>query len=202
MNCGGEKMQNTLVGNIIKRIRIEKNMTQKQLADLMNISDKTVSKWERGLGLPEVTLLNELSEILNVDLASLLKGTVSNEAVVGGNMKNTKFYVCPTCHNISFCTGDAEIICCGRKVLEQTAIKASESDRLKIETIEDEWYITSEHEMTKENYISFVCYIVDGGLNIYKMYPEWSLELRMPKKRFGKLIWFSTSKGLLYQLVK
>lgn len=195
-------MQNTLVGNTIKRIRTEQNMTQKQLADLMSISDKTVSKWERGLGLPEIALLNDLSEILNVDLASLLKGTVSNEDFVGGNMKNTKFYVCPSCHNISLCTGNAEITCCGRKVLEQTPIKANEDDKLKIETTEDEWRITSEHEMSKENYISFVCYIADGGLNMYKMYPEWNLEFRMQKKRFGKLIWFSTSKGLLYQLVK
>ncbi len=195
-------MQNILVGNTIKKLRLEKNMTQKQLADLMNISDKTVSKWERGLGLPEISLLNELSEILNLDLASLLKGEVSDGDFVGGNMKNTKFYVCPICNNISLCTGNAEVSCCGRKVLEQTLKKADENEKLKIETIEDEWFITSEHEMSKDNYISFVCYIVDGGLNLYKMYPEWGLEMRMPKKRFGKLIYYSTTKGLFYQLIK
>jgi len=44
-------MQNSKVGNIIRTLRQECNMTQKLLADKMNISDKTVSKWERGLGL-------------------------------------------------------------------------------------------------------------------------------------------------------
>ena len=43
-------MQTINVGNIIRELRTERGMTQKQLADKMNISDKTVSKWERGLG--------------------------------------------------------------------------------------------------------------------------------------------------------
>ncbi len=195
-------METIVIGNVIKSIRLEKNMTQKQLADLMNISDKAVSKWERGLGLPDVSLLGDLSEILGVDIASLLNGSVSDDSIVGGNMKNTKFYVCPICHNISLCTGNAEITCCGRKVSEQTLQKAEETGKLAIETVEDEWFITSDHEMTKENYISFICYIADGGLTLYKLYPEWNLELRMPKKRFGKLLYYSTTKGLFYQYVK
>ncbi|MGL5440106.1 MAG: helix-turn-helix domain-containing protein [Filifactoraceae bacterium] len=195
-------MQNTSVGKIIRKIRLEKNMTQKQLANIMNISDKTVSKWERGLGLPEISLLNDLSEILGVDLASLLKGDVSNEDFANGNMKKTKFYVCPICHNILLSTGNSEISCCGRKLSEQKLQKADDNNKLIIEIIEDEWYITTNHEMKKENYISFVCFISDNSLNLYKTYPEWELELRMPKKRFGMLLWYSTTKGLFYKYFK
>ncbi|MEG2687220.1 MAG: helix-turn-helix transcriptional regulator, partial [Christensenellaceae bacterium] len=49
------------VGILIRGLRKEKKLTQKQLADAMNISDKTISKWERGLGCPDVSLLHGLS---------------------------------------------------------------------------------------------------------------------------------------------
>ena len=51
------------VGELIQKLRKERGWTQKYLADKMNISDRTVSKWERGLGLPDVGLLKNLSDI-------------------------------------------------------------------------------------------------------------------------------------------
>ena len=45
-------------GSLIRGLRYEKGMTQKQLADRMNISDRTVSKWERGQGCPDIELLH------------------------------------------------------------------------------------------------------------------------------------------------
>ena len=56
------------IGSLIYELRKDKNMTQKQIADLMNISDKTISKWERGLGCPDISLLPELSQILGVSI--------------------------------------------------------------------------------------------------------------------------------------
>ena len=53
------------VGELIQKLRKERGWTQKYLADKMNISDRTVSKWERGLGLPDVGLLKNLSDIRN-----------------------------------------------------------------------------------------------------------------------------------------
>ena len=47
------------IGKLIYNLRKEKDMTLKQIADLMNISDKTISKWERGLGCPDISLLPE-----------------------------------------------------------------------------------------------------------------------------------------------
>lgn len=55
-------------GHLIYQLRKEKNLTQLQLAKLMNLSDKTISKWERGLGCPDVSLLIELSKIFEVDI--------------------------------------------------------------------------------------------------------------------------------------
>ena len=65
-------MNNIKIGNLIYTLRKEKQLTQLQLAERMNISDKTVSKWERGLGCPDISLLPDLSKILEVNLEELL----------------------------------------------------------------------------------------------------------------------------------
>lgn len=102
------------IGAMIYKLRKEKAMTQKQLADLMNISDKTISKWERGLGCPDISLLSELAKILDANIDELLTGNLTQNEMVGGNMKKLKFYVCPQCHNLITTTGDATISCCSK----------------------------------------------------------------------------------------
>ena len=194
-------MRNDKVGNIIKQIRLEKNMTQKQLADKMNISDKTISKWERGLGCPDLSLLSELSELLEVDIKKLLEGDLFQNDFVGGNMKNSKYYICPTCGNISLCTGNAQVSCCGRVLKEQELKKAKDEEKLSVELIENEWFVSSTHPMTKDNYISFIAFATGDKVQIVKQYPEWNLQVRIPKKGRGLLIWYSTNEGLLYQLI-
>ena len=76
------------IGRLIYTLRTERKLTQQQLADCLNISDKAVSKWERGLGCPDVSLLSELSEVLEVDLRNLLSGEININDFIGGNMKN------------------------------------------------------------------------------------------------------------------
>lgn len=68
----GEIMKDSTAGIIIRQARLTCGMTQKQLAERMGISDKAVSKWERGTGLPDVSLLLSLAEILDIDLRALL----------------------------------------------------------------------------------------------------------------------------------
>jgi len=194
-------MNNISVGNIIRELRTERGMTQKQLADKMNISDKTVSKWERGLGCPDVSLLSELSDLLEVDIGKLLNGDLAPNDFVGGNMKKTKYYVCPMCHNISLCTGEAEVSCCGRKIDPQQMQKAEENEKLFVEVIEDEWNITVAHPMNKDHYISFVAFATGDRVQIIKQYPEWDMQLRISKRGHGMLIWFCTRHGLFYQLI-
>ena len=83
-------MNNIKIGNLIYTLRKEKQLTQLQLAERMNISDKTVSKWERGLGCPDISLLPDLSKILEVNLEELLSGKLDINSITGGNMKKTK----------------------------------------------------------------------------------------------------------------
>src|SRR6056297_94936 len=109
-------MNNIKTGELIKALRIEKNMTQKELADKLKLSDKTISKWERGLGAPDVSLLNNLSVILNTNVEGLLQGEIMENQITSGNMKRASYYICPNCGNINISTGNTQISCCGRKL--------------------------------------------------------------------------------------
>ena len=116
-------------------------------------------------------------------------------------MKNSKYYVCPNCGSITLSTGNASVSCCGRKLSLLNAKKAEKEEQLNVEIIEDDWYISASHPMTKEHYISFVAYATGGRIEILKQYPEWDLQTRIPKRGHGMLLWFDTQKGLMYQLI-
>lgn len=184
------------VGNLIKKLRKEKNMTQKQLSDEMNISDKTISKWERGLGCPDVSLLGELSKIFKVNIDKILSGEMDCNMLNGGNMKKIKFYACPTCGNITTSLGEAEISCCGRILAPLTPKKCDEEHNIKIENIDNELYITFSHEMTKEHYISFVAYVTYDRVYFVKLYPEQGGEVRLPLSYKGKILLYCNNHGL------
>ncbi len=72
-------MDNIKTGNLIKETRKEKGFTQKQLADLLHITDRAVSKWERGLSAPDIALLEPLACILELKVAELISGRKENE---------------------------------------------------------------------------------------------------------------------------
>lgn len=189
------------VGNLILQLRKEKNMTQKQVADLLNISDKTVSKWERGLGCPDVSILTELSKIFHINIEKILIGDLEPNDKDGGNMKRIKFYVCANCGNIITSTGEGEISCCGRKLKPEVANLIDDNHKVTVEEVENDYYVTIDHEMTKEHYISFVAYITYDRVLLIKMYPEQSPTVRFPrlagKFERGKFYIYCNQHGLL-----
>ena len=197
-----ETMDCSKTGALIRSQRQKLNMTQKQLADQMNLSDKTVSKWERGLGCPDVSLLSELAYLLKVNIENVLNGELSpNNYFTGANMKKLKYYVCPVCGNLTFCTGNASISCCGRKLEALLPQKAEEEHRLTVEQVEDEWYFTSGHPMEKDHYISFMAFAAGDKMQVVKRYPEWNFEVRLPKREHGMLLWYCVQHGLFYQIL-
>lgn len=184
------------VGNLISGLRREKGLTQKQLADAMNISNKTISKWERGLGCPDVSLLGELSKALNVNMEALLQGDLEPNLADGGNMKKIKFYHCPVCQNIVTATGEAEVSCCGRKLIPLIAKPGDEAHHLNVEIIDEEFYITFSHEMSKSHYLNFVAYVTCDKMVFAKLYPEQGGEIRLPRLRGGKFYFGCNQHGL------
>lgn len=192
-------MDNKKTGELILKLRTEKGLTQKQLADRLHISDKAVSKWERGQGLPDISLLKDLSGIFGVNIEGLLNGGLNLNTFAAGNMKRVKFYICPDCGNITVCTGGAEITCCSRKISEALPQKPDKAHDLEISPVEDEWFITSSHIMEKEHYISFISFASDDRLQVIKQYPEWNLATRIPVLRHGVLLWYCTRDGLFFK---
>ena len=65
-------MSNKTTGEIISSIRREKGLTQKDLAEKLNVTDKAVSKWERDIALPDINTLPKLAEILNITIEELI----------------------------------------------------------------------------------------------------------------------------------
>ena len=194
-------MDNEKIGALIRRLRREQRLTQRGLAEQLGLSDKAVSKGERGLGCPEVSFLPRLSGIFGVDLERMLRGDLTPNELVGGNMKKLSYYVCPTCGNLTFCTGQAEVSCCGRKLAALVPQKAREEEQLTVELVETDWFITSSHPMRKDDYISFVAFATGDRLQVVKQYPEWDLQVRIPARGHGLLLWYSEKQGLLYQLL-
>lgn len=184
------------VGKLIYALRKEKGLTQKQLADAMKISDKTISKWERGLGCPDVSLLRELSEVLGVNIEKILLGNLEPNDSDGGNMKKVKFYVCPNCGNIMTSTTETEISCCGRKLVPLIPKTADEIHNLSVEEIENDFYVTFTHEMSKKHYISFMAYVSYDRILLIKLYPEQSGEVRFPRMRGGKIYFYCNQHEL------
>lgn len=185
------------VGALIQRLRREKGMTQKALADALHISDRTVSKWERGAGCPDVSLLGGLSAVLKVDMEKILKGDLEQNAVDGGNMKKIKFYVCPDCGNILFCTGENEISCCGRKLAPLARQQEDSGHSIQVEEIEDDFYVTLQHEMSKRHYITFIAYASYDRVLFIKLYPEQAAQARFPKMHGGVLYACCNKHGLI-----
>ena len=188
-------------GALIRALRREKGLTQRQLAGMIQVSDKAVSKWERGQGCPDVSLVGKLSGVLEVSTEELLSGELTCNEFANGNMKKTMFYVCPSCGHLTMCTGKAAVFCCGRRLQALTPVKAGESERLKVEKSDGEWFITSDHEMTKENYILFVAFLTASRLEVCRQYPEWSMQMRLPCREHGQLMWYIPREGLMYQLL-
>lgn len=79
-------------GALIKQLRTNKNLTQAQLAELVNVSDKAVSKWERGEGCPDISILPKLAEVLGVEMESLVEGFIpKSQDVSGMHIKDYNF---------------------------------------------------------------------------------------------------------------
>ena len=86
-------MGSYVTGETIRALREKKGYTQRQLAELIMVSDKAVSKWETGRGLPDITLLEPLGAALGVSIAELLSGQLAENRNRAGNMLRSCFSV-------------------------------------------------------------------------------------------------------------
>ena len=189
-------MNQYVTGAMIRRLRESKNMTQQQLAEKLNVSDKAISKWETSHGYPDISLVEPLADALGVSVIELFSGENVINTNKSFNMLRMKFYVCPICGNIICSTGEAVVSCCGIVLPAMEAESEDEAHRLNIEIIEDEYYVTVPHEMSKNHYISYIAAIRDDGYEIKKLYAEGNAEARFKINRTGYLLFYCNVHGL------
>lgn len=189
-------------GGLIRRQRQKLGLTQLELAERIGVGDKAVSKWERGCGAPDISLLPKLAEVLQVDAVSLLKGEMDENDAANGDMKRLNFYVCPCCGNLTTSTDSAEVICCGKRLSPLNAQPEDGENSLNVEKSDGEWYITSAHPMSREHHISFIAFLTGDTLVVRRLYPEWGLETRLPYFAKGTLLWYCTRHGLFAKEVR
>ena len=84
-------MDASKTGALIRQLRVSRSMTQREVARQLMVSEQAVSKWERGLGCPDISLLRELAVLLRVDVRSLLIGELNESERDGGNMRRIRF---------------------------------------------------------------------------------------------------------------
>lgn len=180
---------------IIKNKRIEKNLTQLDLANLLGVTDRAVSKWERGVGLPDPSLWSELSKILEINLETLLNGYEIQKHKTLNTLKS-KFYVCNKCMNVIYSLSKIDVSCCGTKLTE---VKLNDNELpflVTKEKIENDLFIKIEHPMTKKSYLAFLAQVSYDKATIVKTYPEQSFEIRIPLLNKANLYVYDSLLGL------
>lgn len=190
-------MDNYITGTAIKRSRELKGLTQTQLAEMIGVSSKAVSKWETSKGLPDISLIEPLAKALSVSVAELLSGNTVINKNISSNILRSKFYVCPVCGNIIRTMGDAVISCCGISLPPLEAEEIDDAHGITVEKVEDEHFITVNHEMTKTHFISFIAYLTSDRVQFVKLYPEGNAETRFQLRGRGCLYIYCNKHGLM-----
>ena len=185
----------------IKTLREQKGMTQAELAEMIGVTDKAVSKWETAKGLPDISLLEPLAAALGASLPELINGSRIINQNRCGNMLRTKFYVCPVCGNVIHSTGETVACCCGITLPALEAEEADEEHALTVENVEDEYFVSVRHEMTKEHYISFIAWVTGDRLQLVRLYPEGNAETRLQRRGRGELYYYCNRHGLFKQRI-
>lgn len=189
-------MNSYVTGGAVRTLREKKGLTQKQLADQIAVSDKTVSKWETGRGLPDITLLEPLAAALGISVAELLSGEHIVNRNRAGNMMRGSFYVCPVCGNVIHATGAGVFSCCGITLPPMEAETAEGEHALNVETVENDLYVTVNHPMEKDHFLSFCALVTMDRVQLVKLYPEQNAQMRFPCVRHGMLYVCCNRHGL------
>lgn len=189
-------MDTYVTGAAVRQLRESRGMTQSELGGKIGVSSKTISKWETGKGLPDISLLQPLAQALGISLIELVNGEHIINKNVSANMLRGKFYVCPLCGNVIHAMGNAVVSCCGITLPPMEAEEGDDDHSLTVENVEDEHFITVRHPMTKAHFISFIAFVTSDRLQLVKLYPEGNAETRLQLRGRGYLYYCCNRHGL------
>ena len=189
-------MNQYVTGAVIRKLREKNNMTQAELATRLNVSDKTISKWETAKGYPDISLLEPIAKVFGISITELISGNAVSNVNVSANMLRSRFYVCPVCGNVIHTMGEAVINCHGVLLTPAQAEETDEQHKIFIEKVEDEYYVRIEHDMTKKHYISFAAALSSDKIQMIKLYPEGNPEARFKINGVKKIFFYCNKDGL------
>lgn len=186
-----------ITGTTVKTLREKKGITQQDLADRLGVSSKAVSKWETGKGLPDITLIEPLAGALGISVPELMSGDAVTNKNTAANLLRSKFYVCPLCGNIIHTTGETFVSCCGITLPPLEAEEPDPMHPITLEKVEDEFFVSIHHDMTKEHFISFIAHLTSDRVQLVKFYPEGNAETRLSLRGGGYLYFYCNRHGLM-----
>lgn len=189
-------MNQYVTGAVIKELREKHHLTQLELAERLNVSDKTISKWETAKGYPDISLLEPIAKTFGISITELLSGNTVSNKNISANMLRAKFYVCPICGNSIYSMGEAVIQCHGITLTPCHAEETDENHKIFIEKAEDEYYVRIAHDMTKQHYISFIAAVSPDRIQMQKLYPEGNAETRFKINGVKKILFYCNREGL------
>ncbi|MBQ3701301.1 MAG: helix-turn-helix domain-containing protein [Oscillospiraceae bacterium] len=189
-------MNRYVTGAVIRKLRENKKMTQEELAEKIFVSGKAVSKWETGQGFPDISLLEPLAGALDISVIELLSGEDIRNRNRVADMGRVQFYVCPVCGNVIQTIGEAVVSCCGVTLPPSEPEPADDEHLIRAEIVEDEYYVTLDHPMTRDHYISFLTAVSDQGVQFVKLYPEGNAGARFKIDRVSRLYAYCNRHGL------
>lgn len=185
-------------GLIIKNARIKKGLTQKQLADAISVTDKAVCKWETGRGCPDITLLSQLSRILEIDIQSILRGELVKNKSIAGNMNRIKFYRCPTCGNLVTSVKEIEISCCGNKLPFAEAHQSNDAKYTPIiKEFDGQYSVSFNHPMTKDDYIANIITVQYDKILVINLFAEQEAVVTLPQIEGLRMFLITSRDGLI-----
>lgn len=120
---------------------------------------------------------------------------------ISSKMMNSKFYVCPICGNIIHTMGENLISCCGITLPILETELEDEKHKINVEIIENEYFISINHPMIKEHYISFIAYITNDRCELLKLYPEQNAEVRFLNRGKGIIYAYCNKDGLIKKII-
>ena len=185
-----------VTGAAIKQLREKKKMTQQDLASKINVSAKTVSKWETGRGFPDISLLEPLAKTLSVSLPELLEGSFVSNKNKAADIEKIKLYVCPVCQNVIAAIGEVSVSCCGSSLSCIESRTADSAHAISVEKNDGEYFVSMSHPMTKEHYISFLAAIGANYVQVAKLYPEMQAQARFRIDGVKKIVAYCNRHAL------
>jgi len=155
----------------------------------------------RGVIIPSEMLKKlSLTENNSVNMVLEKDAVVIRAASAPKNMLSTRFYVCPVCGNVIHSMGEVSITCHGEELKALQPVKASTTQQLIVEKVEDELFVHIDHEMSKKNYISFIAAVSADRVQMVELFPEGNAEARFKAYCVKYFYYYSEKTGLVRQL--